>query len=244
MRAAFRLWVTELRPKWIARWHGCAATHFDVDDQSEEDCVLLAELTVPILSSSSGHFTVADTSDVVKSEQSRPFVVHLRMLQEMLWCGPTCCDIHEVGSPPGSGVGPPAVTTEPPITDFVGVPEDLPRYEIVAAGIVKADGTSQGPVFNNLTASVQGSQIALNFRGYTVPNKTFRYVVKALLVFQAGTERAVVSFASFGTRAVGILMTVSNVTAEVLGNLELMVEISRYQAERVRPSGPPRPPTE
>ena len=63
-RAALRVWTTELRPKWIARWHGCAATHFDVDDRNEEDCVLLAELTVPILADSPGTWTVADRADV------------------------------------------------------------------------------------------------------------------------------------------------------------------------------------
>src|SRR6185369_13871257 len=37
LSAAFRLWVTELRPKWIARWHGCAPTHFDNDKEADED---------------------------------------------------------------------------------------------------------------------------------------------------------------------------------------------------------------
>jgi hypothetical protein len=245
MRAAFRLWVTELRPKWIARWHGCALTHFDVDDQSGEDCVLLAELTVPIVPSSPGQFTVADTPDVIVSEQSRPLIVHLRMLQEMVWCGPTCCDSHQVGSPLGSGVGSPVVSPEPAITDFVGVPEGLPRYEIVAAGIVKTDGTSRGLVFNSLRAAVlEGDQIALNFRGYAAPPRNSQYIVKALVVAERGTETAVVSFNSFGAPKIGILMTVSNVTTELLGRLELMVEISRYETRRVSgPSGPPTPPT-
>ena len=89
MRAAFRIWVTELRPKWIARWHGCAATHFDTDDKTEEDCVMLAELTVPIIPVSPGNWTVAATPLVQVDELRRPFVIHLRMLQEWLLCSRT-----------------------------------------------------------------------------------------------------------------------------------------------------------
>jgi hypothetical protein len=236
MRAAFRIWVTELRPKWIARWHGCAATHFDVDDQRDENCVLLAELTVPIVSSSPGFFTVADTPDVLVSEHSRPFVVHLRVLQEWLWCGATCCDAGGLfGSPPGGG---PAALIGPGAS-FVGVPELLPRYEIVAAGIVGTlDDATVAPVFNNLTATLQpDNRIALNFRGYTPPTgrRSFQYIVKALVVFQAGAERATVSFSEFDRASIGILMTVSNVNNDVLRRLQLMVEISRYEARRVEP---------
>ncbi len=90
MRAAFRVWVTELRPKWIARWHGCAPTHFDTDDKTEEDCVMLAELTVPIIAVSPGSWTVADSPAVEVDESRRPILVHLRMLQEWLTCGCSC----------------------------------------------------------------------------------------------------------------------------------------------------------
>ena len=85
LSAAFRLWVTELRPKWIARWHGCAATHFDSDKQADEDCVLLAELNVPIAPASPG-WTIPD-GDIPVDEERRPYLIHLRMLQEWLLCG-------------------------------------------------------------------------------------------------------------------------------------------------------------
>jgi len=224
-RSALRVWATELRPKWIARWHGCAATHFDVDDKGEEDCVLLAELIVPIVGDSPGTWTVADHPDVRVNEEQRPFVVHLRMLQELMWCGPTCCDAHRIpGSESGSG---PA----PEIADVVELPHASPRYEIVAAGIVKADGSSREPVFNRLAASLQpGHQIALNFNGYRPPAGTFQYIVKALIVVQAGTEDAKVAFHSFGPAATGILMNISGVNTAILPGLELMVEISRYEA--------------
>jgi hypothetical protein len=83
--AAFRLWVTELRPKWVARWHGCAPTQFDTDKEADEDCVLLAELEVSVTPASPG-WTVPD-GDVPVDEELRPCLIHLRMLQEWLICG-------------------------------------------------------------------------------------------------------------------------------------------------------------
>jgi hypothetical protein len=86
MSAAFRLWVTELRPKWIARWHGCAATHFEGDDAADEDCVLLAELIVSVEPKSPGPWNVPDVEIEVK-DSGRPYLVHLRMLQDWMTCG-------------------------------------------------------------------------------------------------------------------------------------------------------------
>lgn len=86
MAAAFRLWVTELRPRWIARWQGCASTHFDGDDAADEDCVLLAELVVPVDPISPGPWNVPNAQvDVIDS--ARPYLVHLRMLQDWITCG-------------------------------------------------------------------------------------------------------------------------------------------------------------
>ncbi len=86
MAAAFRLWVTELRPRWIARWHGCAATHLPGDNAGDEDCVLLAELEVPVTMNSPGGVEVGDTP-VVVADGARPYVIHLRMLQDWITCG-------------------------------------------------------------------------------------------------------------------------------------------------------------
>ena len=116
MRAAFRLWVTELRPKWIARWHGCAATHFETDDKTEEDCVMLAEVTVPIIAASPGNWTVADSPAVEVDESRRPFIIHLRMLQEWLMCG-CACSGHAIS---------PAVEDGPPIDDGPPIEEIRP----------------------------------------------------------------------------------------------------------------------
>jgi hypothetical protein len=87
MKAAFRLWVTELRPKWAGRWHGCAPDLTDQSQGAEEDCVMLARLDIPVLLDSPGVWVVSDVSPVVVDERRRPFVVHLRMLQEWLLSG-------------------------------------------------------------------------------------------------------------------------------------------------------------
>jgi hypothetical protein len=85
-RAAFRIWVTELRPRWIARWHGCAAMHLEGDQSVDEDCVLLAELDVPLLPLSPGTFDIPNETITV-NQQERPYLVHLRLLQEWVLSG-------------------------------------------------------------------------------------------------------------------------------------------------------------
>ena len=86
MAAAFRLWVTELRPKWIARWQGCAAQHFEGDKATDEDCVLLAQLNVPVEPKSPGPWSVPD-AEIEVSDSGRPYLLHLRMLQDWVTCG-------------------------------------------------------------------------------------------------------------------------------------------------------------
>ena len=93
LRAAMRLWVTELRPRWQTRWTeqvgggcGCHGDEHPEGDNAEE-CLLLAELDITMLDGQ-----VASAADLLVNEERRPFVVHLRMLQELLLCGPCCGD--------------------------------------------------------------------------------------------------------------------------------------------------------
>jgi hypothetical protein len=78
--------VTELRPKWIARWQGCAASNFPSDSAADEDCVLLAEVEVPVTVSSPGGVDVANAPLIV-ADGARPYLIHLRMLQDWMTCG-------------------------------------------------------------------------------------------------------------------------------------------------------------
>ena len=86
LRAAFRVWVTELRPRWIARWHGCVATHLEGDKEHDDNCVLLAELQVPLLPLSPGSWDIPN-EEIPVNQDERPFLVHLRLLQEWLLSG-------------------------------------------------------------------------------------------------------------------------------------------------------------
>jgi hypothetical protein len=81
MRAAFRLWVTEFRNVLSGRKTGCSVEMSG--GESIEDCVLLAELRVPLVSVSTG-LKVSDSKDVTIDEEKRPFLLHLRMLQEWM----------------------------------------------------------------------------------------------------------------------------------------------------------------
>ncbi|MFL6227736.1 MAG: hypothetical protein ACJ741_03040 [Pyrinomonadaceae bacterium] len=85
-RTAFRLWVTELRPLWRPARYGtstCCAGEADAKQSTDDNCVLLAELSVPL--DATGALDAAQ--EIVIDEERRPYVVHLRMLQEWLTCG-------------------------------------------------------------------------------------------------------------------------------------------------------------
>ena len=105
-RAAFRLWTTELRNILSERQTGCAA---EMTGGAElADCVLLAELRVPLESVSPG-WKVSDTEAIEVNETNRPFLLHLRMLQEWMLCGCQCAT--ETNSPIVS----PPITSPPTI---------------------------------------------------------------------------------------------------------------------------------
>ena len=90
-RAAFRIWVTELRPLWRPNWFSewqCCDQKSIANEQPREECLLLAELDVPVHRVAlSGETKVDDLRDVIVNEERRPFLIHSRLLQEWLLCG-------------------------------------------------------------------------------------------------------------------------------------------------------------
>lgn len=81
LKVAFRFWVTDLRPMWMSRMCGAIAN-------ADDDCVLLARLELPIILAGSpiGTWQIAGDANVVAIDEStRPFLVHLRLLQEWLF---------------------------------------------------------------------------------------------------------------------------------------------------------------
>jgi hypothetical protein len=95
LRAAFRIWTTELRPRWRPDWldsaNGCSKRASEKDGTKKEDCLLLAELSVPVIPDAiTGDMLVQDVNKVAVDEERRPLLIHLRMLQEWLLCGGCC----------------------------------------------------------------------------------------------------------------------------------------------------------
>lgn len=96
MRTAFRLWVTELRIFLSERKTGCSVEM--TNGGKLEDCVLLAELKIP-LTSVSQNWEVSDIEDPLINEENRPFLLHLKMMQEWLTCGCSCSGDSIITSP-------------------------------------------------------------------------------------------------------------------------------------------------
>ncbi|AEJ00879.1 hypothetical protein Nit79A3_1016 [Nitrosomonas sp. Is79A3] len=83
LRLAFRFWVIELRPLWTARLCGTFPG-------SDDECLLLARLEVPVIRAGgtpAGAWQVDGTADVIIADESmRPYLAHMRLLQEWLLC--------------------------------------------------------------------------------------------------------------------------------------------------------------
>jgi hypothetical protein len=107
-RTALRLWVTELRPLWMARADcSCSAPPIPPLD----DVVLLAQLDLSLVATTSGgDWQVSDQSSaVVIDESRRPILLTLRMVQELILLhheiepGPTVVPETGFGQAPDAG---------------------------------------------------------------------------------------------------------------------------------------------
>jgi hypothetical protein len=84
LRAALRLWATELRPLWMAHF-GCG--YDDTLSGTADDAVLLGTLTVPLISAG-GAWQVSDVATIGIDETRRPILLSLRMVQELITQNP------------------------------------------------------------------------------------------------------------------------------------------------------------
>lgn len=215
LRAALRLWVTELRPAWRPSWlgdkHGCTGDElFATADQGNR--VLLAALTVliepPALNSTA--WTVVSAGPAITiTEDTRPFVLHLRLLQEWL--------IAQTAAAGGASAGP----------------------QVVAAGVISGNTTpTVRSVMNGLKVqstaggTAAATQLRLSFGNYSAPPTTGgpQYLVKALPWPATSLKNLSVAFGGFQTD--GFLLLVSKDGAALatgeLDALQLMVEVSQY----------------
>jgi hypothetical protein len=87
LRAAFRVWTTELRPRWRPTFDRAECADTPLSRPEPEACVLLAEVVLPLIRTPGGNWAVDDLNPIVIDEERRPFLLHLRVLQEWLLCG-------------------------------------------------------------------------------------------------------------------------------------------------------------
>ena len=88
LRSAFRLWTTELRPNWHETRGDRGEVRLDAPVPAEDDGVLLAELSVPLARATANTiWQVEQPPNVQIREERRPYLVHLRMLQELVVSG-------------------------------------------------------------------------------------------------------------------------------------------------------------
>jgi hypothetical protein len=206
LRAAARLWVTELRPLWRPDWlgqkHACAGSELLAAPQ-EGNRVLLAKL-LPTIGPDGLDTSVWKVQGAVPVlEETRPFLLQERLLEEWL------------------------------LTSGAAAAAAGPRT--VAAGIVNGDGSANGrATAGGLSLSVVGpiagaTSLRLSFDGYAPPPSTGgpQYLLKALP--WSPLLNLTATFAGFVPD--GLLLSVSKGGAALapaeLSALKLMVEVTQ-----------------
>lgn len=114
-----------------------------------DDCLLLATLNVPLTVDRE----VSDADSITIDEEQRPFLLHLRFLQE--W------SFHSLGRTSGGESISPAAMVVPPMAPPIGrlMRETVaPAGRVIAAGRFDRDGTAMATTFGNLSARLLQAQ--------------------------------------------------------------------------------------
>ncbi len=149
VRAAFRLWVTTLRPRWHAagclKGGSCCGGNEPAPPQLD-DCLLLATLNVPLTVDRE----VDDAGSVTVDEEQRPFLLSLRFLQE--WALSSWGRVESSIEPvsPISRMAPPIGGVIERATASAG--------RVIAAGEFNREGRASIPAFGELIATVVEDQ--------------------------------------------------------------------------------------
>jgi hypothetical protein len=215
LRAAMRLWVTELRgawrPSWLGDKHGWTGDEplASADQGNRLRLAAVALLIVPPGLNSTA-WTVASTGSAITiTDDTRPFLLHVRFLQEWLIA-------QGMGLVGGAAAG--------PVTIAAGV--------INGNGTPTARSTLNGLRVQSTASTATGTQLTLSFGGYTAPPTLGgpQYVVKVLPWPGAPLQNLTVTFAGF--QLGGLVLAVSKngaaLTTAELDALQLLVEVSQY----------------
>jgi hypothetical protein len=209
LRAAYRVWVTELRPKWGASWWNAQSRCGDgrpPDRPTPEECLLLVCLDVPLVRKSiatGSGWEVSSTLGVGLDEEERPFLVPLRMLQEWLWCGST----------------------------GAGVVAGAAHSSLVAAGTVVVGDSASG-AYKFYARPIQPGLVQVTFTPSTPPTG-FEYVVMATPFSRSASTRSPLNdprIEFLGFVPGGFLLVVKDNTTRPLNleNFEFMVQVTQF----------------
>jgi hypothetical protein len=181
-----------------------------------EECVLLASINLPIQLGGANRWQLASLPTPVIVEDQRPCLLHLRLLQEWLLCTSSSGGLFQ--------------------SEIVTHPSTLGRYSVVAAGIVKGDGTVRSPNYNDLVVKPMSTDGALLifFPTYMAPvGGNPHYIVKVTPVRPTpplgGT--VLVLFDTFVSGGIQLLVTDGSGTKlpfATIFNWEFMIEVSEY----------------
>jgi hypothetical protein len=200
--AAFRVWIGEIRRSWRTAATGSAAC---ADSASADDSILLAELSLPLVLQQNDRWIIDDTTHIELRQERRPYLLHLRLLQEWM------------------------ISRE---RAAAGV-QRVAAAGIIRGTVNSA--SHRRPLVNGLrVTNVADGELTISFEGYSPPasDGPFQFVVKALShARQAPGPPPIVTVGGFGPG--GITLRVADgqgaaLTAAELGSLEISIEITRY----------------
>ena len=189
LRVAFRFWVTELRPLWMAR--RCHREMFQ-----DQDCVLLARVEFDVQwigGSPTGVWQIVGSPPaLLVDETTRPFLVHLRLLQEWLLCG---CECGGLGSAAALGGGTPPLGMVPLIAHGAGAgpvsPLRVPVARLTAsAELGDADYFVIGDGGGTMTLTLPASAAASAGRVYVIKNADAKLTVKPAVASDTIDDKA------------------------------------------------------
>ena len=206
---------------WQARFlsaNACCSGEDQKQPLAKDACLLLAELSVPLLPDSKQQWQISGQVEVI--EDQRPYLLHLRLLQEWLLCANSLASTSLVKS------------------EAVTHPSTLGLYSIVAAGRVNGAGTGTSPPYNGLRVMLAGSPPAgalrVTFDTYSQPLAgQNQYLVKVLPVFGTNPNAIVVMFDQFLPSFFQLRVTDGTgaaISQAALATMEFMIEVCQFSA--------------